>query len=228
MKTMNDQITGNQIADPKWKSIYEIGGAAALIAGAFFLIGVVELIVTGLQPGLVNDSPFLENWLVVIFKVHAGFKGVQLDRLNGLNVPDIAILALVGMTVLGLYATLRRASKIWSIVALVQPILGLVLFITTKNAGRSSVMGAVLVISVVMLQGNMRNMIFKKSIAYMGILAGVLLLIGDLTAGVVHSNIIVFLFSIGYALLIAWLFLVARRLFQLGQMGSPQASSGNG
>jgi len=74
-------------------------------------------------------------------------------------------------------------------------------------------MGAGLVISLVMLRSN----IFGKVIAFVGILASVLLLIGDLsTTANSHSNIIAILIGIGYVLLMTWFFLIARKLFQLG------------
>jgi len=76
-------------------------------------------------------------------------------------------------------------------------------------------MGAGLVISLVML----RSDIFGKGIAFAGILASVLLLVGDLgTAANSHSSIIAVLISIGYVLLMIWFFLIARRLFQLGRL----------
>jgi hypothetical protein len=54
----------------------------------------------------------------------------------------------------------------------------------------------------------------SKKIAYMGILAGVLLLVGDFTVGVVQSDIITMFFAAGYVLMMIWLFLIAGRLFQ--------------
>ena len=190
------------------------GSAAALIAGVVLLLAVIDLIIPSFRLGTPNGwvSLFQNNWLMVIFKLHAGFSGVQIDLLHILNFLDIAILVLVGTMYLGLYAALRRTSRIWSIIALALPFLGLVLFIATKTAGRSAVMGAGLVISVVMLRDN----IFNRVTAYVGILASVLLLVGDFSAGVLHSNIITTLFGIGYVLLMTWFFLIARRLFQLG------------
>lgn len=214
MNEMMNQVTNTETADTRWSWLYKISGATALTAGMLLLIAMISLITAVLQPGTVNGwlSPFQNNWLVVIFKLHAGFSGVQIDLLHVLNLLDIAILALVGTMYLGLYAALRRTSKIWSIIALAQPFLGIVIFITTRTAGRSTVMGAGLVISVVMLRSN----IFKKVTAYMGILASVLLLAGDFSASIPHLNIIATLFGIGYVLLITWFFLIARRLFQLG------------
>jgi hypothetical protein len=202
----------SETARARWNWIYILSGASSLIAGAFFLIAVIDLLLV-LQQGAIQGwlSSFQDNWLVIIFKLHAGFGNVQIGRLHILNFLDIAILALVGVTMLGLYVALKCASKIGSLIAAAQPFLGIVLFIVTKNAGRSSVMGAVVVISLVMLQNN----IFNKVTAYMGILAGVLLLVGDFSAGILHSDIITIFFSIGYALMITWFFLVARNLLKI-------------
>ena len=54
------------------------------------------------------------------------------------------------------------------------------LFLVTRNTGRSAAMGAALVISLVML----RSRIFARAIAYLGIVATMLLLVGDFSAGI--------------------------------------------
>jgi hypothetical protein len=210
-----NQVANIETTDSASKPLYRVAGVTALISGLLLLIAMISLITAVLQSGTPSGwlSPFQNNWLIVIFKVHAGFRGVQMDLLHILDFLDIAILALVGTMCLGLYVVLRRTSKIWSLVAAIQPFLGIVLFIATKTAGRSGVMGAGLVISLVMLRSN----IFKKVTAYMGILASVLLLVGDFSAGIIPAlPIVAILFGIGYVLLMIWFFLIARRLFQLG------------
>jgi hypothetical protein len=74
-------------------------------------------------------------------------------------------------------------------------------------------MGAGLVISAVMLRTN----IFNKVTAFMGLLSGILLLVGDISVGIAPSNIIAILTGIGYMLLMTWFFLIAWRLLQLGR-----------
>ncbi len=210
------QVARPQTIDFRLNWLYKISGTAALIVGTLLLIAVFSLTVTVLQPGAANGwlSVLEDNWLVVIFKLHAGFSGVQSDLLHVLNFLDIAILALVGVMYLGLYAALRKTSRIWSIIAAIQPLLGIVLFLATKTAGRSGVMGAGLVISIVML----RSDIFRKIMAYVGILASVLLLIGDFSVGAIAPlAAIAILFGIGYILFIIWYFLIARRLYQSGR-----------
>jgi hypothetical protein len=54
----------------------------------------------------------------------------------------------------------------------------------------------------------------------MGILASVLLLIGDFgTTADSHSTILAIFIGIGYMQLMTWVFLISRKLFQLGQHG---------
>jgi hypothetical protein len=206
--------SGIQTMDVRLKSPYKIYSAAALITGLLFLAGGVELIITALLPGAINNwlSLLQDNWLIVIFKLHAGFSGVQSNLLYRLNILDIIILALLAILYIGLYIALRRTSKVWSVIALAQPFLGMALFIATKTAGRSAVMGAGLVISLVMLRSNT----FNRATAFIGILSSLFLLTGDISVAIASSTFIAILTGVGYLLLIIWFFLVAHRLFQMG------------
>lgn len=219
---MTNQVTDFDAGKTGWKGLYVVSGAAALLAGVLTFIGGIYLITTGLQSSTINSWLSLagNNWLVVLFQLHAGINGVQLNQLYMLNLLDIGIMLLVAITFLGLYAAVRSASKIWSIIALVQPFLGLVIFIATLSAGRSAVMGAVLVISLVML---LRSTPFSNAVAYAGIPASVLLLVGDLSASIALSSIIAVFIGIGYVLLIIWLVLVGQQLIQLGR---PESKGG--
>jgi len=212
--TMAKSSMDPEMVRSRWNWLYGMSGTAALLAGALFLISFIELTVFGPGIGSVPGwvASFQDNWLVVIFKLHAGIGGYQIDKLQVFNFLDFGILALVALMYVGLYAALRKTSKIWSFIALIQPFLGIGLFIATRSAGRSSVMGAGLVISAVMLRGD----VFNKVIAGIGLLAGGLLLAGDLSVGAIApSSLVAALFGVGYALLMAWLFLVGRRLFQI-------------
>jgi hypothetical protein len=208
----------NQVTTPAASNfirnwLFRIGGVAALIVGMFLLIAMLRLIAPGLQPNTITGwlSPFQNNWLIVIFKLHAEFSGIQADSLHGLNPVDIVILALVSILCLSLSAAFGKARKIWTLVAFTLSLMAIVLFIATQIAGRSTIMLAVLIISFVMLG----NKSFTKRTIYSGIFASIFLFIGDLTVGV-HSRIITILFGIGYVLLMTWLFLTAERLFRLG------------
>jgi len=210
MKEMTNQITSTKTVDSNWSWLYKISGAAALIAGMLLLMGIVSLIASVLQTSTVNGwlSLFQNNWLIVIFKLHAEFSGIHADLLHGLNPLDIVFLVLVGFICLSLSTAFRKASKTWLLIAFALSLIGIILFIATQIVGRSTVMLVVLISSFVMLS----NEIFSKVTIYTGILAGIFLLVGDLSVGF-HSNIITTLFGIGYLLLIAWFFLIAQRLF---------------
>lgn len=204
------------------RDLYTVAGAAGSIAALVLLLALISLIGSMLRPNAANSwfSSFQNIWLIVIFKLHAGFRGVQIDLLHELNYLDLAILAIAGIVHLGLYTALKPTGKIWAILAVLQPFLGILLFIATKNAGRSGVMGAALVASGVML----RSDLFEKATAYLGILASLLLLAGDFSAGVVPPmTVMAVLVGIGYALLTAWFCLVARTLFRLGLRGHRDA-----
>lgn len=210
---MTNQVTGTKTADSHWSWFYKISGAIALIAGMLLLIGMISLVASILQTSTVNGwlSLFQNNWLIVIFKLHAEFSGIHTDLLHGLNLLDMVFLALVGFICLSLSTVFRKASRTWLLIAFTLSLIGIILFIVTQTAGRSTVMLVVLIISFVMLT----NKIFSKVTIYAGILAGVFLFVGDLSVGV-HSNIITILFGIGYVLLITWFFLIAQSLFRLG------------
>ena len=156
------------------------------------------------------------NWLAKFFQLHARINGVQLSQQYTLNLLDLGILLLVAITFLGLYAAVRADSKIWSVVALIQPFLGIVTYVAT-TVGRIAVVTAILVMSLVML---FRHTRFSKATAYIGLPASVLLIVGDVSTRHVFSNVIAVLVGIGYVLLIIWLFLVGRRLVQLGNRES--------
>ena len=210
---MTNQPTNTKTVQSRWSWLYKTSGAAALIAGMLLLIGMISLIDSVLQLGTMNDwlSLFQNNWLIVIFKLHAEFSGIHADLLHGVNLLDIVFLALVGFICLSLSTAFRKAGKTWSLIAFALSLIAIILFIATQTAGRSTVMLAVLIISFVMLS----NEIFGKATIYAGILASVFLFIGDLSVGF-HSNVITILFGIGYVLLITWFFLIAQSLFRLG------------
>ena len=224
-----NQVTYIETADSRWNWLYKIGGLAALIVFVLFLIGIIGVIAVGRQPATANDwsTPFQNNWLVVLFKLNAGFSGVQPDLLHVLNLLDIVIMALFGTMFLALYVALRRTNKVWSVVATSLPFLGIAIFLITSTAGRSGLLVGGLIISAVMLQSRIRG--FSKVSAYVGIVASVLLFFaGDIgTAIFSTSNIIAILIGIGYVLWMIWFCLIARRLFQLGQGVSREEANRN-
>jgi hypothetical protein len=215
--TSTNRPADTETIDSHWSWLYKVGGTAALIVLVLFLIGIIGIMTVGSQPTTADGwfTPLHNNWLVVLFKLNAGFSGIQPGLLNVLNLLDIALMALVGVMFLALYVALRRTSKIWSLVAASLPFLGIVVFLITSTAGRSGLLLGGLIISAVMLRGQS----FSRVSAYAGIVASALLFFaGDLGTAIFSSSTIIAIFiGMGYVLWMIWFFLMGRRLFQLGQ-----------
>ncbi|MGE5406592.1 MAG: hypothetical protein ACM3NR_02675 [Methanosarcina sp.] len=186
-------------------------GLTALILGLLFIFPVPGMIMPPFGDGT-NDwfSSFQNNWLIVIYKLHAGLISIQEDPLRGLNGLDIVIMSAFSITCLGLYINLKRISRIWSIIAYSFSLIAIVLFIITQSAGRSTLMLSILIFSFVMLKDKRQS----KVTIYAGIVASIFLFAGDLTVGM-HSKIITILFCFGYLLLIVWFFLISRTLIHI-------------
>ena len=207
-----NQVTDTEAEVSPLRVFYKIGAVAALIMLILFLIGVIGIITPNINGWF---TPFVNNWLVILFKLNAGFSGVQPSLLNVLNPLDIVIMALFCMMSLALYQVLRNTSKIWSFIAVCLPFLGIPVFLITSTVGRSTLLIAGLIISAVML----RSKIFSKPTAYAGIMAGIFLFFaGDIaTALFSSSNIIALFIGIGYVIWMIWFFLIARGLFKMDE-----------
>jgi hypothetical protein len=179
------------------------------MVAVLFLAALLDLITADIRAGTI----FQNNFLVLIFKLHAGFSGIQEQALDGLNLLDIGILVLVGVMSLALYPALKRVNKAWALVAVSLPFIGLVLFIITHGVGRSGMIAACLTSAVIMLRSDN----FSKKTAYIGILANGFLLIGDIGTALSYSKLFAVMIGMGYMLFVAWCTLNAMGLFQLGQ-----------
>jgi len=203
---MTHQVVGSVTRNSRWGWLCKIGGVSALITAMLLLIGMMSLIVSFLQPGTPNGwlSLWGNNWLVKILILHAELSDIHVD-LHGLSLVDIVILLLVSVLCLSISTIFKNAKKVWSLIAFTLSVIAIILFLATQIAGRSTVMLAVLIISLVVL----RDKTFSKVNIFTGILASVFLFVGDLTVGI-HSDIITILFCIGYVLLITWFFWIAK------------------
>ena len=208
---MMQQVMSIKTVDSRGRN--KIGGMAALVTGVLLLLGMTSLIDSLLQPGNTDGwlLLFQNNWLVKIFKLHAEFRCIQAD-LYGMNLLDMVVLLFVSILCLGLSTTFRRVGKTWSMIAFALSLIAILLFSITLSAGRSTVMLAVLINSLVMFG----EKTISRVTIYVGILASVLLFVGDLTVGI-HSDMITTLFGLGYVLLILWFFLIAGHLFRPGR-----------
>jgi hypothetical protein len=207
------QITETENKNLTQKNLYKASATSSLLAFVLFLIGITSIIATLLQI-TINDGWFMQlqdNWLILLFKMNMGFQA----NLNVINLIDITIMALFCAMFLGLYTALKKTNKIWSLIAAALPFLGILLFLATATAGRSTLLIAALIISIVMLRSNT----FSKLTAYMGIVASVLLFFaGDIATAVFSSSGVIALFiAIGYVFWMVWFLLVSQKLYQLGK-----------
>lgn len=194
---------------PRWRLLYKIVGIVISIVFLLLLIGIIGLI-GDFQPDT-TIGWISNNWLVKIIKLNLGISGESIYSFNFL---DLLIMVLVGITFVALYPTLRRVSRVWTIIAICEPFVGIVVFIISHSAGRSAVLSGVLTISIIMLWSNN----FNKLISSLGVLAGGLLLIGDILS-VFALFIIAIIVDIGYLLVMIWSILIAFKFFRLSNKG---------
>lgn len=168
-----------------------VGGSAALVTDAILFLGLVGL--AAQQQGL-----GVKNWLIVLFQINSGY--FRLDSLRTLNPIDVAVLALVGLTFLGLWPTLGRLHRIWMGIAIAMPFAGIAVLLITGLSGRTAVMGAGFIVAVLMLV-SLRN---RRWLAPTGLVANGLLLIGDFGTGVLPGALLTVPIVAGYLLLMSW------------------------
>jgi len=214
------QILNNRLIDVdaknfKVNNLYKVSSATSLILGVMFILSAIGFIFSIIFIGIDSNwfSLLQDNWLTVIFKLHAGIINISDDPPHGIHLLDILILVLFSIMCYSLCTVLKKTNKIWSLIAFALSVISIILFIATQIAGRSTVMLVVMIYSIIML----KNKIFDKVTISSGILAGVFLFIGDLTVGI-HSNIITVLFGIGYILLTTWFIRTARILRRLAYL----------
>ena len=239
---MVNRVADVETADSAYKSLYRLGGAAALVV-VVLILGVVIGFTVYPQPSTVSD------W----FELFQSNKVIGLLDFWGLEVPMYAMFALV---FLALYVALREADQGRMAIAITFSLLGVGIFLATNNpfsmlslsdqyaaattdAQRTTLLAAGqavlantsqrvvggfnvglflvsvagLIVSSVMLQSSS----FSRSTAYVGILAYTLSLVDYLRQIVTQSATIALLVILPNALLlVVWFVLVGRRLYQLG------------
>ena len=222
-------------ADVAWKSLYKIGGAAALITAVLMPIQVLVFIIW--PPPLEGT---VSDWFALF----------QSNRLIGLIDLDLLLVAdqvLLVPILLALYVALRRISASIMLIATALGFVGIILFIVanpavemlslsdryaaaTTDAQRASILAAgqamlagwqgtafhagyllASVAGVAIPLVMLRTTIFGKAIAYLGLLANAVGL------GLYLPVIGLFLALFSVVFLECWYILLARRLFQFGQ-----------
>jgi hypothetical protein len=254
MKT-NNQVPNDQIEDYKWKSLYKVGAWSALIIGSLFTIELIVYIASS-APSLADaagwltlfqknrllglvDFGILEFYGLVLFVPMFLALYTSLRRVSEGYMSIAAILAFTGIAVnfatsklfcllslSDLYASAGTDVQRSQFLAAAQAALAQ----SAQGGIGGGVEGGIplavagLIISTVML----RSKILDKSTAYVGFLAngtGLVMYISAAAATAFGGSPF---FGLFFLLSVAWFFLIARGLFQLGRIDSPQASSMNG
>jgi hypothetical protein len=239
------QIAGAAAPDPAYRSLYRLGGVAALIV-AFLTVAEIVTFAFFPQPSTVS------GW----FELFQDSPIIGLLDFWGLELPMYAMFAIV---FLALYVVLRKVSKSGMALAFTLALLGIAIFFATNNpfsmlslsskyaaattdANRSALLAAgeallantnqraiggfnmgLLLVSVAGLTVSSimrRATSFRTLTAYVGILAFGLSLADYLRQAFTSSVTIALLLILsGAFLLVIWFVLVGGRLWQLGHLG---------
>jgi hypothetical protein len=226
-------------ADPRWKSLYIVGGIACVASVIIIVLGFAAYFIWPYAPGRITMAKIFET--------------IQNDWLGGLVALDFFLLLgnLVSILVfVALYAALRQVNQSYALIALVLGLIGLAvivparpiaemfslsnLYATAANeAEKSRYLAAgeallatfngtgwivntflgtlsLLTSAVLMLRGN----VFSKATAYVGIVTN------GVTLGFFLPGIGIFLLFLSLPFMVVWDLQLARRFFQLGRLES--------
>jgi len=242
---MTNQVIRDQTTGSRWKTLYKVGGAAALIAVVFFRRNIgAEITLFG-----ITAPSSADGWFTLL--QHNLWLGLGL-----LDFFDIVNYALVGLILLALYGALRQVDTSSMVIATASGLVGIAVYFASNQTfsmlalsnqyasstsetykatllaageallatyhestgiymGLFLVLLAGLIISIVMLRSN----VFSKATAYMGILANVFGL-GYFVALIFAPTITFLPPTISAPFRLIWYVLIARRFFQLGAGGS--------
>jgi len=121
---MMSQVTNAETTDSVWKSLYRVGGTAALIAAVIFrrnLGAEISLFSKHAPPGTIID------WFTLL-------QNNRFLGLSYLNLFDIADYALVGLMFLALYVALRRTNRSYMAIATTLGLAGIAVYFASNTA----------------------------------------------------------------------------------------------
>ncbi len=239
-----NQVIDNETADSRWKSLYKVGGVVALIAAALLLTEIIVFTIWPQPNTVTNYFVLFQNskliglfsFYLLEFFAYALFVPiflaiyVAIRRANESYMALALTLAITGVAVFlatnNPFSMLSLSNQYAAATTDAQKDLYLaagqvILTNTNQRAVEGFNMGffllstAGMIISIVML----RSKTFSKVISYVGILTFTISLF-DYIRVVFMPSISILLLIIAAAsglLILIWLVLIARRLFQLGQ-----------
>jgi hypothetical protein len=121
---MVEEVNHNDWRDAGWKSLYRVGGAAALLAGIIFRRNL------GVEFELFSPITFPET-------VGAWFTLLQDNRLIGvvyLHIFDLVHYALAGLVFLALFVALKRTNKSFMLIAATTGLVGITVYFASNTA----------------------------------------------------------------------------------------------
>lgn len=242
----SEMTTFPQSKDLQCKSLYRVGGAAALL---ILLTGLAEIAIT-FFPGGYTVSETVMDWFMLL--QNHWFLGLR--NLGLLNI----VMTTLGIPMLfALYTAHRNVNPSYAAVAMIISFLGDAVFYATNRAfpmldlsiryaaattpaqravieaagqamlsvGQSHTPGTFLAFFLSELGGiaisvvMLRGKVFNKAVAYAGMVGFGFLLVFDILSSFVPSlhDVILILAMFGGIASMAWYILIARRLYQLGQ-----------
>jgi hypothetical protein len=247
MSKSSDTLATAELADPRWRELYLIGGVCGVLISALTILAIVIYFIWPYKPGLTSAMDI--------------FTTIQSDKLNGLMSLDFFMIVNTVLTIpffLALYFALRKVNESLALLAVVFGMFSCLLILTvrpiaemfylsaryaeaTTQAARSQYLAAgealsalfggtawmlyfitfsvdLLISSVLML----RTRAFSRATAYLGISlnVGVLSIFAVIPSFAPIATIINLVTTVIWTI---WNVLVARTLFRLGST-RPEAS----
>lgn len=190
--------------------LFAAGASAGAALFAAFLVGFIPL--------LGQRIPVGANWLVTLFDLNFRPLATNASALDTFSLVDASIMLLFGLLMACMYPVLRSASRTWALTAVALPFVGILVFLVTATAGRSAVLLAGLISSVLVF----RRRFAAPATAVAGVLASAtLLILGDFaTAALAPSLLIAVFIAASYVLWTGWLLLIALELARKARITS--------
>lgn len=173
-----------------------LGAAAAIVEAAILLAGIAAV--------ATNRASSLRPWLLVLFGINAGRRGISMETLRGVPAVDVALLALAASSYGAFWPGPGSSHPAWMVLALGQPLVGIPLLMLTRQVGRSGLMGGGLVLALLMVVDGE-----WAGAGWLGVAATLLLLVGDFGTTGRPSRVLAGVVAVGYAALVAWFVWIA-------------------